>query len=38
VTTVTGATAVVISSSSGTVSVYDHGKIVLELERANLAA
>ncbi len=37
VTTVTDATAVVISSSSGTVSVYDHGQIVLELERANSA-
>lgn len=36
-TTVTRATAVVISSSSGTVSVYDNGQIVLELERATAA-
>ena len=36
VTTVTDASAVVLSSSSGTVSVYDHGEVVLELERANL--
>ena len=28
------ATAVVISASSGTVSVYDGGETVLELERA----
>jgi len=33
ITTVTGATAVVISASSGTVSVYDGGEMVLELER-----
>jgi DNA integrity scanning protein DisA with diadenylate cyclase activity len=33
VTTVTDATAVVISSSSGTVSVFDQGQTVLELER-----
>jgi DNA integrity scanning protein DisA with diadenylate cyclase activity len=33
-TTVTAATTIVISSSSGTVSVYDHGQTVLELERA----
>ncbi len=37
ITTVTDATAVVVSSSSGTVSVYDHGQTVLELERTNLA-
>lgn len=36
-TTVTDATTVVISSSSGTVSVYDHGQTVLELERAGAA-
>ena len=35
ITTVTDATAVVISSSSGTVSVYDGGETVLELERAH---
>jgi diadenylate cyclase len=34
-TTVTDATAVVISASSGTVSVYDGGGKVLELERAH---
>jgi diadenylate cyclase len=34
ITTVTDATAVVISASSGTVSVYDGGETVLELERA----
>jgi diadenylate cyclase len=34
ITTVTDATAVVISASSGTVSVYDSGETVLELERA----
>jgi DNA integrity scanning protein DisA with diadenylate cyclase activity len=34
ITTVTDATAVVISASSGTVSVYDGGVTVLELERA----
>jgi DNA integrity scanning protein DisA with diadenylate cyclase activity len=33
ITTVTNATAVVISASSGTVSVYDGGETVLELER-----
>jgi DNA integrity scanning protein DisA with diadenylate cyclase activity len=33
ITTVTDATAVVISASSGTVSVYDGGETVLELER-----
>jgi DNA integrity scanning protein DisA with diadenylate cyclase activity len=33
ITTVTDATAVVISASSGTVSVYDGGEAVLELER-----
>jgi len=37
VTTVTDATAVVISSSSGTVSVYDHGQTVLMLERDDAA-
>ncbi len=35
ITTVTDATAVVISASSGTVSVYDSGVTVLELERAH---
>jgi DNA integrity scanning protein DisA with diadenylate cyclase activity len=35
ITTVTDATAVVISSSSGTVSVYDGGETVLQLERAH---
>ena len=35
ITTVTDATAVVISASSGTVSVYDGGETVLELERAH---
>jgi diadenylate cyclase len=35
ITAVTNATAVVISSSSGTVSVYDGGETVLELERAH---
>ena len=35
ITTVTEATAVVISSSSGTVSVYDGGETVLQLERAH---
>jgi diadenylate cyclase len=34
ITSATDATAVVISASSGTVSVYDGGKMVLELERA----
>lgn len=34
ITTVTDATAVVISASSGTVSVYHGGVTVLELERA----
>jgi diadenylate cyclase len=33
ITTVTDATAVVISASSGTVTVYDGGETVLELER-----
>jgi DNA integrity scanning protein DisA with diadenylate cyclase activity len=37
VTTVTDATAVVISASSGAVSVYDGGLRVLELERAHPA-
>jgi DNA integrity scanning protein DisA with diadenylate cyclase activity len=35
ITTVTDATAVVISASSGTVSVYDGGEAVLELEQAH---
>jgi diadenylate cyclase len=35
ITTVTDATAVVISASSGTISVYDGGETVLELERAH---
>jgi hypothetical protein len=35
ITTVTDATAVVISASSGTVSVYDGGETVLELEQAH---
>ena len=35
ITTVTDATAVVISTSSGTVSVYDGGETVLNLERAH---
>ena len=35
ITTVTDATAVVISSSSGTVSVCDGGETVLKLERAH---
>ena len=38
ITTVTTATTVVISASSGTVSVYDGGETVLELERAHLGA
>jgi DNA integrity scanning protein DisA with diadenylate cyclase activity len=36
ITTVTDATAVVISASSRTVSVYDGGETVLELEQAHL--
>ena len=35
ITSVTDATAVVVSASSGTVSVYDGGVRVLELERAH---
>jgi hypothetical protein len=35
ITTVTDATAVVISASSGTVSLFDGGKTILELERAH---
>ena len=35
ITAGTDATAVVISSSSGTVSVYDGGEAVLKLERAH---
>jgi DNA integrity scanning protein DisA with diadenylate cyclase activity len=35
ITTVTDATAVVISASSGTVSLFDGGETVLELERAH---
>jgi diadenylate cyclase len=38
ITTVTDVTAVVISASSGTVSVYDGGETVLELERAHPGA
>jgi diadenylate cyclase len=38
ITTVTDATAVVISASSGSVSVYDGGETVLELEQAHLGA
>ncbi len=36
ITTVTDATAVVISASSGTISVYDGGETVLELAQAHL--
>ena len=36
ITTVTDATAVVISASSRTVSVYDSGETALELEQAHL--
>lgn len=36
ITSVTNVTAVAISASSGTVSVYDRGETVLELERAHL--
>jgi diadenylate cyclase len=35
ITTVTDATTVVISASSGTVSLFDGGETVLELERAH---
>jgi DNA integrity scanning protein DisA with diadenylate cyclase activity len=38
ITRVTDATAVVISASSGTVSVYDGGETVLELEGAHLGS
>jgi len=38
ITTVTDATAVVISASSGTVSVYEGGDTVLELEQAHLGS
>jgi hypothetical protein len=38
ITTVTDATAIVISASSGTVSVYDGGETALELEQAHLRA
>ena len=38
ITTVTNATAVVISASSGTVLVYDNGQPILELERAQSAS
>jgi hypothetical protein len=38
ITTVTNATTVVISASSGSVSVYDGGETVLELEQAHLGA
>jgi DNA integrity scanning protein DisA with diadenylate cyclase activity len=36
ITTVTDATAVVISASSGTISVYDGGETALELEQGHL--
>ncbi len=38
ITKVTAATAVVVSESSGTVSLYDGGETVLELERAHSAS
>jgi diadenylate cyclase len=38
ITTVTDATAVVISASSGTVSLFDGGETILELERAHPGA
>ena len=38
ITTVTDATAVVISASSGTVSLFDGGETILELERAHLGS
>jgi len=38
ITTVTDATSVVISASSGTVSLYDGGETVLELEHAHLGS
>jgi diadenylate cyclase len=38
ITTVTDATAIVISSSSRTVSLFDGGETVLELERAHLGS
>jgi DNA integrity scanning protein DisA with diadenylate cyclase activity len=38
ITKVTDATAVVVSESSGTVSLYDGGETVLELERAHSAS
>ena len=38
ITTVADATAIVISASSGTVSVYDAGETVLELEQAHLGS
>jgi DNA integrity scanning protein DisA with diadenylate cyclase activity len=38
ITTVTDATAVVISASSGTVSLFDGGETVLDLERAHLGS
>jgi DNA integrity scanning protein DisA with diadenylate cyclase activity len=38
ITTVTDATAIVISASSRTVSVYDGGETVLELEQAYLGS
>jgi hypothetical protein len=38
ITTVTNATTIVISASSGTVSVYDGGETVLELEQAHLGS
>jgi len=38
ITIVTDATAIVISASSGTVSVYDGGETALELEQAHLGS
>jgi DNA integrity scanning protein DisA with diadenylate cyclase activity len=38
ITSVTDATAIVISASSGTVSVYDGGETALELEQAHLGS
>ena len=38
ITTVTDATAIVISASSGTVSMYDGGETALELEQAHLGS
>jgi DNA integrity scanning protein DisA with diadenylate cyclase activity len=38
ITTVTDATAIVISASSGTVSVYDGGETALKLEQAHMGS